>query len=84
MYRIRGGEKMVKVFCLVNVEVGKAKEVLNELKKPGLEVYPLFGEYDYIVIAETVDLKTATAAILDRIHAVKGVTSTKTLVGAEI
>jgi DNA-binding Lrp family transcriptional regulator len=44
----------------------------------------LFGEYDYIVIAETVDLKTATAAILDRIHAVKGVTSTRTLVGAEI
>jgi hypothetical protein len=36
------------------------------------------------VIAETVDLKTATAAILDRIHAVKGVTSTRTLVGAEI
>ena len=75
---------MVKVFALVNAEVGKAKEVLSELEKTGLEVYPLFGEYDYIVIAETVDLKTATAAILEKIHAIKGVTRTRTLVGAEI
>ncbi len=75
---------MVKIFALLNVEVGKAKEVLNELKKTGLEVYPLFGEYDYIVIAETEDLKTATAAILNKIHAIKGVTRTRTLVGAEM
>jgi len=75
---------MVKVFSLVNAEVGKAKEVLSELKKTGLEVYPLFGEYDYMVIVEAGDLKTATAAILDKIHAVKGVTRTRTLVGAEM
>ncbi len=75
---------MVKIFALLNAEVGKAKEVLNELKKTGLEVYPLFGEYDYIVIAETEDLKTATAAILNKIHAIKGVTRTRTLVGAEM
>ena len=75
---------MVKIFALLNVEVGKAKEVLNELKKTGLEVYPLFGEYDYIVIAETADLKTATAAILNKIHAIKGVTRTRTLIGAEM
>jgi hypothetical protein len=37
---------MVKVFALVNAEVCKAKEVLSELEKTGLEVYPLFGEYD--------------------------------------
>jgi len=36
------------------------------------------------VIAETEDLKTATATVLDKIHAVKGVTRTRTLVGAEI
>jgi len=75
---------MVKVFALVSAEVGKAKEVLSGLKKTGLEVYPLFGEYDFIVIAETVDLKTATATILEKIQAVKGVTRTRTLVGAEI
>ncbi len=75
---------MVKVFALVNAEVGKAREVLNVLEKTGLEVCPLFGEYDYIVIAETEDLKTATATILDKIQAVKGVTRTRTLVGAEI
>jgi len=75
---------MVKVFTLVNAEMGKAREVLSELKKTGLEVYPLFGEYDYMVIVETGDLKTATSAILDKIHAVKGVTRTRTLVGAEI
>ena len=75
---------MVKVFTLVNAEMGKAREVLSELKKTGFEVYPLFGEYDYMVIAETGDLKTATAAILDKIQAIKGVTRTRTLVGAEI
>jgi len=75
---------MVKVFTLVNAEMGKAKEVFSELEKTGFEVYPLFGEYDYMVIAETGDLKTATAAILDIIQAIKGVTRTRTLVGAEI
>ena len=75
---------MVKIFALVNAEMGKAKEVLSELEKTGFEVYPLFGEYDYMVIAETGDLKTATAAILDIIQAIKGVTRTRTLVGAEI
>ena len=75
---------MVKVFTLVNAEVGKAKEVFAQLKKTGLEVYPLFGEYDFIVIAEPKDLKTATATILEKIHAVRGVTRTRTLVGAEI
>jgi uncharacterized protein with GYD domain len=75
---------MVKVFSLVNAELGKTKEVLSELEKTGFEVYPVFGEYDYIVIAEAADLKTATAAILDKIHAVKGVTRTRTLVGAEM
>lgn len=75
---------MVKVFTLVNAEMGKAKEVLSELEKTGFEVYPLFGEYDYMVIAETGDLKTATAAILDVIQAIKGVTRTRTLVGAEM
>ncbi|RZN34093.1 MAG: Lrp/AsnC family transcriptional regulator [Methanophagales archaeon ANME-1-THS] len=76
--------KVVKVFTLVNAEVGKAKEVLAQLKKTGLEVYPLFGAYDFLVIAETVDLKTATATILEKIQAVRGVTRTRTLVGAEI
>jgi uncharacterized protein with GYD domain len=75
---------MVKVFTLVNAEIGKAKEVLGQLKKTGLEVYPLFGEYDFVVIAEPVDLKTATATILEKIHAIRGVTRTRTLVGAEI
>lgn len=77
-------KKLVKVFTLVSAEVGKAKEVLNELKKTGLEVYPLFGEFDFIVIAETVDLKAATATILEKVHAIKGVTRTRTLVGAEM
>jgi uncharacterized protein with GYD domain len=75
---------MIKVFSLVNAEVGKAKEVLSDLKKTGLEVYPLFGEYDFLVIAEALDLKTATATILEKIQAIKGVTRTRTLVGAEI
>ena len=75
---------MVKVFTLVNAEVGKAKEVLAQLKKTGLEVYPLFGEYDFIVIAEPKDLKIATATILEKIHGVRGVTRTRTLVGAEL
>ena len=75
---------MVKVYTLVNAEIGKTKEVLSELEKTGFDVSPLFGEYDFIVIAEEADLKTATATIIRKIHTIEGVTRTKTLVGAEI
>lgn len=43
---------MVKVFALVNAEVGKAKAMLSKLEKTGLELQPLFGEYDYMAIYE--------------------------------
>ncbi len=75
---------MAKIFVLVNAEIGKAKEVLSELEKTGLEAHPLFGEYDYMVIVETADLKAATTAVLEKIHTIAGVTRTRTLVGAEM
>lgn len=74
----------MKVFILVNAEVGKAKQVFGEIKKICPESYPLFGEFDFIVITEAKDLKTATSFILEKIQAIKGVTRTRTLVGAEV
>lgn len=74
----------MKTFTLVDVEVGKAKEVYGELKKIGVEVYPLFGEHDLIVIADSASLKEATSKILEKMHRIKGITKTTTLVEAEI
>lgn len=75
---------MVKTFTLVNAEVGRARDVYAKLKKIDAEVYPLFGEFDFLVIADAADLKSAAAKILEEIQKVKGVARTMTLVGAEL
>jgi len=75
---------MVKTFTLVNAEVGRARDVYAELKKVGAEVHPLFGEFDFMVIVDSPDLRSAAAKILEKIQSIKGVARTRTLVGAEL
>ncbi|ATZ60829.2 MAG: hypothetical protein BME93_01430 [Methanosarcinales archaeon Met12] len=75
---------MVKTFTFVNAESGKARDVYAGLKKINAEVHPLFGEFDFLVIADSVDLRESAAKVLDRIQKVKGVAKTRTLIGAEL
>lgn len=75
---------MVKTFTLVNAEIGKARDVYAGLDKINAEVHPLFGEFDFLVIADSADLRESAAKVLDRIQKIKGVSKTRTLVGVEL
>lgn len=75
---------MVVGVCLINVELGKEALVKDVLSKQEdiREVLHLFGEYDFIAIIETDGLK-ALSDIVDRVREIKGITATKTIIGAE-
>ncbi|WP_281774399.1 hypothetical protein [Methanobacterium formicicum] len=75
---------MAKSFILVDAEISKIKDVSSELDKTGLEVYPLFGDHDFIVITEFGDSKITANNLLEKIHPIDGVVRTKTLVGSDI
>ena len=70
---------------MVNVVPGEEKSVYNSLK--GIEgvrdLFHVFGEYDFVAIIE-VDGLSALNKTVDIIREVRGVTSTKTIVGAEL
>lgn len=75
---------MVVGVCMVNVELGQEEAVRKELTKvKGIrELLHLFGEYDFIAIIETDGLK-ALNDVVDTVRTVRGVTATKTIIGAE-
>ena len=75
---------MAKAFILVDADVNKIEDVSGELNKTDLEVYPLFGEHDFIVITEFGDSRTTASNLLSKIHPIDGVVKTKTLVGSDI
>ena len=66
---------------MVDADVNK---ISNELENADLEVYPLFGEHDFIVISEFGDSKTTSSNLIEKIHPIDGVVKTHTLVGSEI
>ena len=75
---------MANAFILVDADVNKIEDVSSELNKTDLEVYPLFGEHDFIVITEFGDSRTTASNLLEKIHPIDGVVKTKTLVGSDI
>jgi len=70
---------------LVNVVPGQEKAAYNELLSiSGVkDVYHVFGEYDFVVISEVEGL-SALNSLVDKIRESENVTSTQTIVGAEI
>ena len=75
---------MVVGVCLINVELGKETKVRNELAKVKgtKELLHLFGEYDFIAIIEADGLKALNSTV-DKMREIKGVTATRTIIGAE-
>jgi uncharacterized protein with GYD domain len=69
---------------MINVELGKENAVRKDLSRiDGVrELLHLFGEYDFIAIIETDGLKALNDTV-DTIRTLKGVSSTKTIIGAE-
>ncbi len=69
---------------MINVELGREKEIKNKLAKIDeiKELVHVFGEYDFIAIIETEGLKSLNE-VVDNIRAIDGVTATRTIIGAE-
>lgn len=70
---------------MMNVELGKEKEVIAELKKiPEIKkIYMTYGVYDLIVILETEDLDKMKEIVSWNIRRMKNVLSTITSVAEE-
>lgn len=70
---------------MMNVELGKEKEVIAELKKiPEIKkIYMTYGVYDLIVILETEDLDKMKEIVSWNIRRMKNVQATLTLVAEE-
>lgn len=76
---------MVVGVTLVNVVPGFERSVFDVLRTmPRIrELYHVFGEYDFLVILEVESLPVLSKNV-DEIRAVEGVTTTHTVVGAEL
>lgn len=73
-------------FVLVITAPAKEHEVYDKLKAvPEVkELYPLFGEYDFIAKIVADDLNALGRVVVDRIRKIDGIIDTKTLTSLEI
>jgi DNA-binding Lrp family transcriptional regulator len=76
---------MVLGVTLVKVVPGHERSVFDALRDiPGFrELHHVFGEYDFLVIAEVESLPLLSKTV-DKIRDVEGVATTHTIVGAEL
>jgi DNA-binding Lrp family transcriptional regulator len=77
------GMTMVIGFVLIRTSPAKEHEVYQQLMrvKEIVELYPLFGEYDFIAKISADDYNTLGQIVVDKIRSVPGVVDTKTLTG---
>jgi DNA-binding Lrp family transcriptional regulator len=75
----------LKGFIMINVEPGAEKSVFDALVKvKGVrEVVPVYGERDFIAIAEVDGISELNRAVLD-IREINGVSYTQTILGMEL
>ncbi|MGZ4902324.1 MAG: Lrp/AsnC ligand binding domain-containing protein [Halobacteriota archaeon] len=76
---------MVIGVTLVNVVPGFEHSVFEALQSisEARELYHVFGEYDFLVILEVESLRLLSKTV-DAVRAIEGVTTTRTVVGAEV
>ena len=75
----------MKGFVMINVEPGAEKSVYDALAKVKgvLEVVPVYGERDFIAIADVDGISDLNRAVLN-IREINGVTYTQTILGMEL
>jgi DNA-binding Lrp family transcriptional regulator len=73
---------METVFLLIEIEVGKADEVIRRMKAvPGVaEVEAVTGPFDLIVKVQAPHINEALDTVVHRIRKIPGIKSTETLV----
>ncbi|MCU0637944.1 MAG: Lrp/AsnC ligand binding domain-containing protein [Methanothrix sp.] len=75
----------MKGFIMINVEPGTEKAVHDSLEKiKGVrEVVPVYGEHDFIAIADVESISDLNQAVL-KIRELSGITNTQTILGMEL
>ncbi len=75
----------MKGFIMINVEPGSEKQVFDSLQRIRdiKEVVPVYGEYDFIAIAD-VEAITDLNRIVLAIREIPSVTNTRTILGMEL
>jgi DNA-binding Lrp family transcriptional regulator len=73
-------------FVLIKSEPGQEYWVLSRLEnEPNIkEVYPIFGEYDFLIKIIYEDLNTLGNIVFQKIRVIRGVIDTITLTEAKI
>ena len=73
-------------YVLVTIAPSCEHEVYNKLSKVAeiSELYPLFGEYDFIAKIEVEDYEKLGNIIINKIRSIEGIIDTKTLTGPKI
>jgi DNA-binding Lrp family transcriptional regulator len=72
---------MVLAFVLISTATAKEHTVYDELMQVGeiSELYPLFGEYDFIAKVEAKNEDDIGDVVVNQIRRLEGVSDTKTL-----
>lgn len=75
----------MKSFIMINIEPGMEKAVHDSLGaiKDIREVVPVYGEHDFIAIAEVQSISDLNRAVLS-IREINGITYTQTILGMEL
>lgn len=68
-------------YVLVNAEVGKIREILNEIRKiEGVaEAYSVTGPYDLVVKLDAERFEKVAEAVTKQLHKIGGIKNTMTL-----
>jgi len=76
---------MVMAFVLVSIIPGDEFRVFKKLKNllEIDEIYPLFGEYDFLVKLVAEDFDNIGNIVVNKIRIIRGVKATKTLTEAK-
>ncbi len=73
---------MHSAFVLMNAELGKEMQIVNELEKiPNVkEVYPVYGVYDVMMVIESDSMETLRETITSKVRKLDGIKSTLTMI----
>jgi DNA-binding Lrp family transcriptional regulator len=78
----RRNREVPLAFVMINAEIGKESEVLNQLKKIEhvKEVYPVYGVYDIVARVEAETMDELNRVVSSEVRRLAGVRSTLTMV----
>ena len=73
---------MHSAFVLMNAELGKETQIVNELEKITnvKEVYPVYGVYDVLMVIESDSMEALRETITSRVRKLDGIKSTLTMI----